>query len=185
MPSKAARDAFHLKDRNLENDNAETAFHVGLPLALFLSSVCVHDAFGAEQAVLSNDMQQLLTKNYPSHKVVNSCSGNFVGKPSDAVAVLRDDAKKELLVLWVMSDGNIQQLDSVMQAEPDIGLQCFDAKEAKKQEYAIYHTPTIQGDLKARKGLGAVCYFTDNTTARCWSLDRTSGRLTAIGGWIT
>lgn len=160
-------------------------FTLAFTLALFLSSVCVHDAFGAEQAVLSNDMQQLLTKNYPSHKVVNSCSGNFVGKPSDAVAVLRDDAKKELLVLWVMSDGNIQQLDSVMQAEPDIGLQCFDAKEAKKQEYAIYHTPTIQGDLKARKGLGAVCYFTDNTTARCWSLDRASGRLTAIGGWIT
>lgn len=154
-------------------------------LVFFLSSVCGNDAFGADQAVLSNDMQQLLIKKYPDHTVVNSCSGKFVGRPSDAVAVLRNQAKKEFLVLWVMSDGNIQQLDSVTEGVPDVGLQCFDAKEAKKQEYEIYHTPTIEGDLKVRKGMGAVCYFTDNTTAKCWSLDRASSRLIEIGGWIT
>ena len=160
-------------------------FTFAFVLAFFLSNVGVQDAFGADQAVLSSDMQQLLVKKYPNHKVVNSCSGKFVGKPSDAAAVLRDAAKKEFLVLWVMSDGKIQQLDSVTGTVPDVELQCFDAKEAKKQEYAIYHTPTIEGDLKVRKGLGAVCYFTDDTTAKCWSLDRASGRLIEIGGWIT
>lgn len=160
-------------------------FTLALTLAFFLSSVCVHDAFGAEQAVLSNDMQQLLIKKYPNHKLVNSCHGTFVGKPSDAVAVLHNEAKKEFLVLWVMSSGNIQQLDSVMQAQADFELQCFDTKEAKKQEYLVFHTPTIEGDLKVRKGQGTVCYFTDDTTAKCWSLDRASGQLIAIGGWIT
>jgi hypothetical protein len=159
-------------------------FTLAFVLVFFLSSVCVHDAFGAEQAVFSNEVKQLLIKNYPNHKVVNSCSGAFVGKPSDAVAVLRNEAKKEILVLWVMSNGNIQQLDSVT-AVPDVEPKCWDAKEAKRREYDLHHTESIEAWLKVRTGLGALCYFTDNTTAKCWSLDRASGRLTEIGGWMT
>ena len=158
---------------------------IAFALAFVLSEICARQAYGADQAVLGDDLQQLLVKKYPNHQVVKSCSGKFVGKQSDTVAILRNQAKKEFLVLWVRSNGNIQQLDSVMQAEPDFDLQCLDAKEAKKQEYIVYHTETIEGTLKVRNGLGAVCYFTDNTTAKCWSLDRASGRLIEIGGWLT
>jgi len=36
------------------------------------------------------------------------------------------------------------------------------------------------------KGAGAVCYFTDDTTAKCWSDGRKkAGDLIEVGGWIT
>jgi hypothetical protein len=159
------------------------------PLAFALAFVVLAgytcNAFGADQAVLSNDVQQLLANKYPNHKLVKSCSGSFVGKHDDAIAVLRSEARKEFVVLWVMSDGKTQELDVVTQAEPEFELQCMDAKEAKEREHDVHTTDTITGTLKARKGLGAVCYFSDDTTAKCWSLNRASGRLIEIGGWLT
>ncbi len=158
---------------------------LGFALALCVSAVCVDNVFAADQEMLNNDVQQLLADKYPNHKIVKSCSGSFVGKPTDAIAVVNNAAKKEFIVLWVMSDGNIQQLDAVTQAEPEFELQCLDAKEAKEREHDVHTTDTITGTLKALKGLGAVCYFSDDTTAKCWSLDRASGRLIEIGGWLT
>jgi hypothetical protein len=160
-------------------------FTLALAVTLFLSTLCVHNVFAADQRVLSDDMQQLLADKYPNHKVVKSCSGNFVGKPIDAIAVINNAARKEFIVLWVMSDENIQQLDSVTQAEPEFELQCMNAKEVKEREHDVHTTDTIIGTLKALKGLGAVCYFSDDTTAKCWSLDRATGRLIEIGGWQT
>lgn len=160
-------------------------FTLALALTLFLSSLCVHNAVAADQRVLSDDMQQLLADKYPNHKIVKSCSGSFVGKPIDAIAVVNNAAKKEFVVLWMMADGNIQQLESVTQAEAEFELQCLDAKEVKEREHDVHTTNTIVGTLKALKGLGAVCYFSDDTTAKCWSLDRATGRLIGIGGWQT
>ncbi len=160
-------------------------FALALAVTLFLSMFCVHNIFAADQGGLSDKMQHLLADKYPNHKVVKSCSGNFVGKPTDAIAVINNAANKEFIVLWVMSDGNIQQLDAVIQAEPEFELQCMDAKEAKGREHDVHTTDTIVGTLKALKGLGAVCYFSDDTTAKCWSLDRATGRLIEIGGWLT
>ncbi len=161
--------------------------HLTLALAamLFLSTFCVYNVFAADQGALSDDMQQLLADKYPNHKVAKSCSGTFVGKPNDAIAVINNGAKKEFIVLWVMSNGNVQQLDSVIQAEPEFEMQCMNAKEAKEREHDVHTTDTIVGTLRALKGLGAVCYFSDDTTAKCWSLDRATGRLIEIGGWLT
>jgi hypothetical protein len=154
-------------------------------VALVVSVVVVNNALAADQAVLSEEMQNAVSNKYPNHKLVKSCSGDFVGKHDNAIAIVHNEASKEFVVLWIMSDGNIQQLDAVTQAEPEFELQCVDAKEAKEREHDVHTTDTITGTLKALKGLGAVCYFSDDTTAKCWSLDRASGRLIEIGGWLT
>src|SRR5262245_38100009 len=147
----------------------------------------ISGAYGGEQPPLSPGIQQQLTAKYPNQKLVNWCSGKFVGKDTNAIAVLRDESKKQFLVLWVMPPGGIQELASVAQFDTsnEFDMQCLNAKEAKEVEYTSQHSETIHSDMKVLKGLGAVCYFIDNTTSDCWSLHRSSGKLVKIGGWLT
>ncbi len=154
-------------------------------MALLLASAFISTASSSDQPIVSRKIEQTLTSKYPSHKLVNACSGKFVGRANDAVAVLHNQAKKEFLVVWVTSQGAVQVLDSVTQTEPEFEIECMDAKEAKEREYDVHHTETIEGSLRVPKGLGAVCYFIDETTAKCWTLDHASGRLMEIGGWQT
>ncbi len=151
-------------------------------VVLFIGS-----AFGGDKPPLSSEIQKQLSTKYPKHTVVNWCSGKFVGKETNAVAVLRDPAKKEYLVVWAMSPGGIQELDAVPQTDssPEFELQCMDAKEAKETQNTLEHSEAITSSLKVLKGLGAVCYFIDENIANCWSLDRPSGRLIRIGAWET
>ncbi len=156
-------------------------------LVFTLSFILIGSAFGGDQQPLSGEIKKQLSTKYPNHKVVNWCTGKFVGKEADAVAVLRDESKKQFLVLWVMSQGGIQELDSVAQTDSptEFELQCMDAKEAKETQDTLQHSEGISSSLKVLKGLGAVCYFIDQNVANCWSLDRPSGHLVRIGAWET
>ncbi len=158
-----------------------------LLVPLSLAAVCISSVFAGDAPPLSRDLQRQLTSEYPNDKVVNWCSGKFVGKETNAVAVLRVDSKREFLVVWVTPPGSIQELDSVPQADAASAfeLQCLDAKQAEERQQILRNSEAITSSLKVLKGHGAVCYFTDNTTAKCWSLDRTSGRLIEVGGWQT
>lgn len=148
----------------------------------------ISGAFGGDRPPLSPEIQHQLTAKYPHAKVVNWCSGKFVGKDADAVTVLQDESKKQFLIMWVMSQGGIQELDSVAQTDlptTEFELQCMDAKKAKDMQDTLQDSEGISSSLKVLKGLGAVCYFIDCCIANCWSLDRASGRLIRVGGWET
>lgn len=82
-------------------------------LIFALGVLFVGSAFGGDQRPLSSEIQKQLSTKYPNHKVVNWCSGKFVGKEQDAVAVLRDESKKQFLVLWVMSQGGMRGMVDV------------------------------------------------------------------------
>lgn len=157
-------------------------------LVFMLAALCsANPGAGEEKPAPSRVIQQKLTHKYPGQKIVNWCSGKILGRGADAVAVLHNQAKKQFLVLWVTSNAGIQELDSVAQDESDPGfeLQCLDANEAKQRKTDFQTLEAIEGTLEAPEGLGAVCYFTDSTSAKCWSLDRASGRLVEVGGWQT
>lgn len=133
------------------------------------------------------EIQQQLAKKYPKQAMVNWCGGRFLGKPANAVAVVHDAAKKTFLVVWISPAGEAQELDSVAQSGADskFELQCLDASQAKEREDVLQHSEAIESSLQVPTGEGAARYFTDTTTAKCWSLDRTSGKLKEVGGWIT
>ncbi len=172
--------------RHLAELRIHTIFAAGLVFML-PALTSVNSGAAQDKPAPSRVIQQKLTHKYPGQKIVNWCSGKFVGRDADAVAVLHNQAKKQFLVVWVMSNAGIQELDSVAQDESDPGfeLQCLDAKEAKERQADFQTLEAIEGSLEAPEGLGAVCYFTDSTSAKCWSLDRASGRLVEVGGWQT
>jgi hypothetical protein len=171
------------KDLRMARKYLIFAFNV----ALFLPAVSISSAFGGNPSPVSPEIQQRLTKKYPNQKMVNGCNGKFLGKESDAVAVLHNPAKKEFLVVWVMSQGEIQELAPVAQTDTsaELELQCMDAKEAKERQDALKDSEGISSSLAIPKGSGAVCYFINYTEANCWTLDRASGRLIRAGGWET
>jgi hypothetical protein len=160
-------------------------FAVGI--ALFFPAISVSSGFGGDQSPLSPEIQKRLSKTYPNLKIVNGCSGKFVGKETDAITVLHNRAKKEFLVVWVMLEGHIQELDSVSQADSstEFDLQCLSPKEAKELEDTLQRSEGVTSSVKIPKGSGAVCYFIDSAVANCWSLDRASGRLIRAGAWET
>lgn len=156
----------------------------GVALCLLVGSD-IHP-LGGDQPSIGREIQQKVIKNYPNHKIVNWCSGKFAGRELDAVVVLRNPAKKEFLVLWVMSQGGIQELDSVPQTDAtDFELECLNAKDAKQLQDTLEASEGISSSVKIPEGSGAVCYFIDEAIANCWSLDSTSGRLVRVGAWET
>jgi hypothetical protein len=165
---------------------ARKAFAFAFGLALFLPVISIGTAVGADQPSVSSEIREKLAKNYPNQKIVNWCSGNFAGKATDAIAVLRNQAKKQFLVVWVMS-GDIQELDTVAQTDSssEFELQCLNPKDAKELQDTLQHSEGINSSVEIPKGSGAVCYFTDATVANCWSLNRASGRLVRVGAWET
>ena len=161
------------------------AFTFGI--ALFFLAVSISSAFGGNQAPVSPEIHQRLAKTYPNLKMVNGCSGKFVGKETDAIAVLHNPVKKEFLVVWVMSQGKVQELDSVAQtgSSTEFELQCLSPREAKGLQDTLQKSEGVSSSVKIPKGSGAVCYFIDSAVANCWSLDRASGRLVRAGAWET
>ncbi len=158
-----------------------------LLLSLAAAALCFTAAVGGDRPPLARNIQQQLTSKYLNHRIVNWCSGKFVGREKDAVAALLNPTKKQLLVLWVMAPDTIQELDTIEQTGVNSAfeLQCLDAKQVRRRQDTLRNSETITNSLKVPNGAGALCYFTDNTTAKCWSLDRASGRLTEVGGWQT
>lgn len=156
-------------------------------IALLIPVVSVSGAFGGDRPSINPEVQQTLAKNYPNHKMVHWCSGKFAGKSADAIVVLHNLAKKEFLVVWVMSQGGIQELDTVAPTatNTDVDLDCMNAKDAKELQDTLDTSEAITSSVKVPKGSGAVCYFVDENVSTCWSLDRASGRLVRIGGWET
>jgi hypothetical protein len=157
-----------------------------LGIVLLPSSALISTAFGTDQPPVSPEIQQKLAKKYPNQKIVNWCSGRFLGKNTDAVAVLRNQARKEFLVVWVMTEG-IQELDTVAQSDSssEFELQCINAKEAKELQHTLQHSEGISSSVEIPTAAGAVCYFIDATVANCWSLNLSTGGLVRVGAWET
>lgn len=132
-------------------------------------------------------VKKALAKKYPREAIVNWCDGNFLGKPGDIVAVLSDESRKQFRVVWVTTHKNIQELQSVSRFSPDASfeLKCLDATKAKELQNTLRTSESIVDFLKIPEGAGALCYFTDYTTAQCWSADKKSDTLIDAGGWQT
>lgn len=159
-----------------------------LTLLLLSSLACwVASVAAEEHSKPGPALQQKLAGKYPGQRLLNSCDGAFLGRRGDAVVALYDAAEKRVTVAWAPRQGEIQQLDSLAEQgeAKDFELQCHSAKQVDELRQTLRSSETIENFLKVPAGAGAVCYFTDQTTAKCWALDAKSGKLIEAGGWQT
>ncbi len=152
---------------------------------LLINVVFVSATTAQVNSKLDPAIKQRLEKSYPGQAVVNSCDGNFLGKHGSAVVALRDSARKNFNVVWVMAAGGIQTLTPAEDDGSSFEFQCMDKKQVNEIRKALRSSEAIQDFLKVPAGSGAVCYFLDNTTTSCWSPDPKSDRLKQSGGWQT
>lgn len=116
---------------------------------------------------------------------VARCSGDFLELKGEAVVVTSVD-KKIYKVTWINTKGEKRELDSINKFNDEqFELQCMNAKEALAHEKSINESEGIHGFLKMQKGSGLLCYFTDQTQAKCWAYDKTKKALVEAGGWST
>lgn len=140
----------------------------------------------ADRPTAPRRTQQQLARAYPHQRVVNWCGGAFLGDRAGTIAVLLDEPHQQFKVLWVLPSG-IQELDSVSRSAAirEFELQCLNPKAAAERQRVLRNSEAIESSLQVPAGQGAVCYFTDKTSAKCWSRDRRSGHLIEVGGWQT
>lgn len=132
-------------------------------------------------------LQRKVISQYPGQRLVNSCDGAFLRRHGDAVVALYDAANKRVTVAWVTRRGEMQKLDSVPAPgeSKDFELKCMNPKQVRELKETLRSSETIEDFLRIPASAGAVCYFTDQTTTKCWSLDAKSGKLEEAGGWQT
>ena len=163
-------------------------------LHVFVSLLALN-AYAGE--VISPAVRNALAAHYPHQRISNACAGRFIGAKSSYVVALQDPVQRTFTIVWVKADGEIQQLDSISgeaaatisgQKNPGAApfeLQCMDAKQAREFIKRGANSEALDFRVRVRSGAGAVCYFTNATTADCWTLDRRTGALVGAGGWQT
>lgn len=114
-------------------------------------------------------------------EVSNSCKFN-----NHSISAVFNKAISSFSIRLVDGLKVIQELDVVKKFnEEKFELQCMDAKEASALKKSLSNSEGIHDFMKLPIDSGALCYFIDETTTKCWSQDVKTKSLVNIGGWQT
>lgn len=126
----------------------------------------------------------LLSVSAFANTEVAKCAGDFMGLKGESVNVTTD--KKVFRVTWINVKGEKRELDSIKKFNDEqFELQCMNAKDALAHEKSINESEGIHGFLRNPLKSGLLCYFIDETQAKCWAYDKTKKALVEAGGWST
>lgn len=117
---------------------------------------------------------------------VASCSGSFLGLNDESVVVTFDKASSSYKILWI----DVKKQETVLSTikkynDEKFELQCMATKEASDTKKSLAKSEGVHDFLEFAAGNGLLCYFTDETTAKCWTYDKKKKSLVDAGGWQT
>ena len=125
----------------------------------------------------------VLLKKYPRHSVAASCSANFLNRPDQEIVVVLHETTYR--VLLVGKNEEIKEIDSLpKRSNEKFEIQCMSSKEATEHKKVTEGSEGVHSFLKFPKGNGILCYFIDETTAKCWT-NKNNTDLVEAGGWQT